>query len=157
MIFQKRAQINLENNMPPAIPMAEETGQTDDVETVVGPSVNVEGDLSSNGNIIVKGTVMGSVNTTKQLTVEKGAKIVANIKAGTAVVAGEIKGNIKIKGSLQLTSTSKIVGDIDVKDLNVESGAIIYGKVAMPGVEVEKRTTRLVRAIRKPDEEATTL
>lgn len=127
-----------------------QTAISDDVETIVGPSVNVEGDLSSSGNIVVKGTVNGSVNTTKLLTVEKGARIIANIKAGSAVVAGEIKGNIKIKESLELTSTSKILGDLSVKTLTVESGAVIYGKVTMPGVETgESKVDRLVRRAKK--------
>jgi cytoskeletal protein CcmA (bactofilin family) len=35
----------------------------DEVETVVGPSVHVEGDFASEGNIIVKGMVSGNVKT----------------------------------------------------------------------------------------------
>ncbi|PIR74648.1 MAG: hypothetical protein COU35_01400, partial [Candidatus Magasanikbacteria bacterium CG10_big_fil_rev_8_21_14_0_10_47_10] len=60
--------------------------QHDDVETVVGPSVHVEGDFASEGNIVVKGSVAGSVKTSRQLTVVEGAKILANVKAGTALV-----------------------------------------------------------------------
>lgn len=122
----------------------------DDIETVVGPSVNVEGDLSSAGNIIVKGTVSGSVNTTKHLTVEKGAKIIANVKANSASISGEVKGNLKVRETLELTSTSKILGDIAVKTLSVEPGALVYGKITMPGVETaEKKENRVVRRLRK--------
>lgn len=141
MIFNKM-QEELENHEEINETLANESISQDDVETVVGPSVNVEGDLSSKGNIIVKGTVTGNVNTSKQLTVEKGAKIVANIKAGQAVVAGEIQGNIKIKESLELNSSSKIIGDISVKTLSVEPGAILYGKIAMPGAEVAGKTKK---------------
>lgn len=149
MIFQRHTTPNL------AEPSSEtevksQSATSDDVETIVGPSVHVEGDLSSSGNIVVKGTVTGSVNTTKLLTVEKGAKIVANVKAGSAVVAGEIKGNVKIKESLELTSTSKVLGDMSVKTLTVEPGAMIYGKVTMPGVDVgESKVERLVRRAKK--------
>ena len=118
---------------------------SDDVETVVGPSVNVQGDLTSAGNIVVKGTVTGSVSTSKLLTVEKGAKIIADVQAGQAVVAGEIKGNLKIQDSLELTSTSRILGDITVKTLSVEAGALIYGKISMPGMEDGER-----KAVRQP-------
>ena len=149
MIFQRHTMPNL------AEPSVEteikaQTAVSDDVETIVGPSVNVEGDLSSSGNIVVKGMVTGSVNTTKLLTVEKGAKIIANIKAGSAVVAGEIKGNVKIKESLELTSTAKVLGDMSVKILTVEPGAMIYGKVTMPGMEGgESKVDRLVRRAKK--------
>ncbi len=118
----------------------------DEVETVVGPSVNVEGDFASEGNIIVKGTVSGSVATSKFLLVEQGAKIIANVRAGSAKISGEVKGNMKIKESLELTSTAKVLGDIEARVLVIEAGAILYGKVTMPGLEGSEmkpaRTTR---------------
>lgn len=149
MIFQRHTTPNLAEPSVEAEVKAQ-SAISDDVETIVGPSVNVEGDLSSSGNIVIKGMVTGSVNTTKLLTVEKGAKIVANVKAGSAVVAGEIKGNVKIKESLELTATSKVLGDMSVKTLTVEPGAMIYGKVTMPGVDTnESKVDRLVRRAKK--------
>lgn len=115
--------------------------RSDDVETVVGPSVNVEGDFSSEGNIIVKGTVSGSVKTSKLLTVEPGAKIFANLKAGSALIAGEIRGNVKVGEKLELTSTARVGGDVECQTLVVEAGALLCGKVSMKGLEglLEKR------------------
>lgn len=111
----------------------------DEVETVVGPSVNVEGDFSSEGNIVVKGTVSGSVKTSKRLTVEQGAKIFANVKANEAIISGEIRGDAKVSDKMELTSTARVAGDIDCKILAVEPGALIYGKVTMKGIEPEKK------------------
>lgn len=113
----------------------EPSASKDEVETIVGPSVNVEGDFASEGNIIVKGTVAGSVRTSKFLTVELGAKVLANVRAGSAKISGDVRGNMKIKESLEITSTGKVGGDIEVKTLIVEAGAAICGKVSMPGME----------------------
>ncbi|KKW42960.1 MAG: hypothetical protein UY92_C0002G0077 [Candidatus Magasanikbacteria bacterium GW2011_GWA2_56_11] len=107
----------------------------DDVETVVGPSVVVEGDFASEGNILVKGTVSGSVKTARLLTVETGAKIMANVKAGDAVVAGEVRGNVKVDQQLELTSSAKVLGDIQCQVLVVSAGALLQGKVNMKGLE----------------------
>ncbi len=115
--------------------LAEITPQPDEVETIVGPSVNVEGDFASEGNIVVKGTVTGSVRTSRFLLVEPGAKIVANVRAGSAKISGDVKGNMKIRESLELTSTAKILGDVEVKVLSIEPGALVMGKIAMPGIE----------------------
>lgn len=111
--------------------------QHDEVETVVGPSVVVEGDFASEGNIIVKGTVSGSVKTSKLLTVEKGAKILASVKAGNAIVAGSVKGNVKVEERLDLTETSQILGDIICKILNVDAGALVQGKISMKGLDIK--------------------
>lgn len=129
----------------------------DEVDTVVGPSVNVEGDFASEGNIIVKGSVSGSVRTSKNLLVEAGAKILANVAAGNAEISGEVKGNMKIKDSLQLTATAKVLGDVEAKVLVVEAGALLYGKVTMPGVDPsEVKAARAAKALagKKFDETA---
>ena len=107
----------------------------DNVDTVVGPSVNVEGDFSSAGNIVVKGSVSGSVHTSKHLLVEEGANILANVQAGSATVSGTIKGNVKVEDTLILTSTAKILGDIRADVLQIEAGAILNGKVSMKNLE----------------------
>jgi len=109
----------------------------DDVETVVGPSVKVEGDFASEGNIVVKGIVSGSVKTSKMLTVEDGAKIFANVNAGNAVVSGGIKGNVKVAERLELTETAQVQGDVNCSILSVAPGALIHGKIVMKGVSLK--------------------
>lgn len=110
----------------------------DDVETVVGPSVTVEGDFSSEGNILVKGTVSGNVRTSKLLTVEVGAKILANVRAGNAMISGRIKGNVRIENQLELTETAQIEGDISCKILVIAAGALVHGKVVMKGITIDE-------------------
>lgn len=118
-------------------PMNTNRTQHDEVETVVGPSVVVEGDFSSEGNILVKGTVSGNVQTGRLLTVEEGAKILANVKASDALVAGEVKGNMRVEEKLQLTQSARVLGDIYCRVFEVESGAIVHGKVTMTDIEIE--------------------
>ncbi|MBT3418694.1 MAG: polymer-forming cytoskeletal protein [Candidatus Magasanikbacteria bacterium] len=124
-------------------------GTPDDVETVVGPSVHVQGDFASEGNILVKGSVSGNVKTSRLLTVEEGASIMANVKAGEALVSGQIHGNVTASTTVELTASARIVGDIKCANLVVEAGALIYGKVAMVGLKdlvgeksEKKRTSR---------------
>jgi cytoskeletal protein CcmA (bactofilin family) len=102
-----------------------------EVETTVGPSVKVEGNFVSKGNIIVEGQVVGSLKTEKDLRVGENAKIAANISAANAFIAGEIKGNVKAKDRLELSSTSKIFGDVEAKVLIINAGAILNGRCAM--------------------------
>lgn len=125
----------------------------DDVETVVGPSVHVEGDFASEGNILVKGMVSGNVKTSKLLTAEPGSKILANVRAGSAVVAGSIVGNVKVLDRLEVTSSAQIAGDVECKILVVEAGAKIHGKITMKGLEIDmpkaEKKSSLIRRIDK--------
>ncbi len=121
----------------------------DEVETVVGPSVVVEGDFASEGNILVKGTVSGSVKTARLLTVEPGAKIMANVRAGDAVIAGEVRGNVRVDQQLELTASARVLGDVQCQVLVVAAGALLQGKVSMKGLEnadtERRRTTKKSR------------
>lgn len=121
----------------------------DEVETVVGPSVVVEGDFASEGNILVKGTVSGSVKTARLLTVESGAKILANVKAGDAIVSGEVRGNVKVDNQLELTASAQVLGDINCQVLVVAAGALIHGKIAMRGMEGAEAASDKKRPVRR--------
>jgi len=139
MIFQKpSADIALDKSEIEE-PKIYETPQADEVDTVVGLSVNVEGDFASEGNIIVKGSVSGSVHTSKHLLVEPGARIMANVDTGSATISGTIKGNLRVKESLELTASAIVLGDIKVKVLKVEAGALLQGKIVMKVPEKEMR------------------
>jgi cytoskeletal protein CcmA (bactofilin family) len=102
-------------------------------ETVVGPSVKIQGDLNSEGNIKIEGQVAGKVKTSQSVFVIPGAKIAADILAGNAIIGGEIQGNLKITGHLILQGTARILGDISCSILRVEDGAQFSGKCSMQG------------------------
>lgn len=104
---------------------------TGPAETVVGPSVKIQGDFNSEGNIRIEGHVNGTVKTTQNVYAGESSKITANVTAGNCTVAGEILGNIKVSGSLILESTARISGDISCAILRVEDGAQFSGKCSM--------------------------
>jgi cytoskeletal protein CcmA (bactofilin family) len=155
MIFQRTAkQLPAVPELSPTDMFSAPAPEGDTVETVVGPSVNVEGDFSSEGDIIVKGSVTGTVYTSRMLLVEQGAKIFANVQAGNAKISGEVKGNMKVRETLELSATARVLGDIEVRTLSVEPGAVLYGKVSMTGVEgLDTKPVRSSRTSQRKTEE----
>lgn len=100
----------------------------DEIETVIGPSVQVEGNFIANGDIIIEGVVSGNIRTEKNLRIGSQAKIFANITAANALISGEVQGNVKVKDSLELTESAKIFGDVRSNIISIASGAVIHGK-----------------------------
>jgi cytoskeletal protein CcmA (bactofilin family) len=100
-------------------------------DTIVGPSVKMQGDLISEGNIKIEGGVTGKITTSESLVIGSGAEIIAEIKAGNASIAGSVKGNITISGQLILHATAQVHGDISCGVLRVEDGAHFTGKCSM--------------------------
>lgn len=105
--------------------------RTDDVETIIGPSVKIEGEFTSSGNLIVGGVISGKLSTTKHLKVEESAKIAADVKAGEAIIAGEIAGNLIVEGRLEILATAKIDGDIQTGSISIQQGAQLNGNFTM--------------------------
>ncbi len=113
-----------------------------EAETIIGPSVKVQGDFIGQGNVVIEGVVKGSVKTNGDLKIGEQAKINASITAANAKISGEIKGNVKIKGDLELSSNAKIFGDIETKSICVARGAVLNGKCIMveEGASEEKKS-----------------
>lgn len=109
-------------------------------ETIIGPSVHMEGDFAGEGNVRVEGIARGSLKTKGDLWVAPGAKIYAAVEALNATILGEVKGNMKIVEQLNLRATARVAGDVEAKNLTVESGALINGKVC---VSHDRRETNL--------------
>ena len=106
-----------------------------ETETVIAPSVRVEGDFVSEGNVRIEGMVTGSISTERDLIVGEAAKITADIQARNGVVAGELHGNLRVFDRLELSSTARIHGDIQAKVLSVAPGAMMRGQLVI-GLEV---------------------
>lgn len=103
--------------------------------TVVAEGVHVEGNFKGNGPMVIDGSVKGKVQTSQTLQVGEHAVIEANVKAGSALVAGRIKGSIVVKDLVELTGTAVVEGDITSKLLIVAEGAVINGKINMGATE----------------------
>ncbi len=108
------------------------------VETIVGSSVKLKGNLKSDGDININGSVSGDVKTKSSIQIGTSANVVANIKAKNIQVSGIVQGNIEAKETLQISETGKVYGDINVGVLSVSPGAIFSGKCAM--TETKKET-----------------
>ncbi len=102
-----------------------------EVETIIGPTVKVEGDFKADGNVIVEGQMVGNLKTKKGLRVGEGAKIQANVEAENAWVGGEMIGNVLVRNHLELASHASIKGDVETQILTVETGARINGNLKM--------------------------
>lgn len=110
----------------------------DNPETIVSSSMRIEGELKSNGNIIIDGTINGKVHTSKDLIVGPSAQIEADILAANATIAGVIRGNVSVKGLLQIMETGKIVGNISCGSLGIREGAYFSGACKMNEPKKEK-------------------
>jgi len=105
----------------------------EEAETIIGAGVRVEGTFNAVGNVVVKGELVGSMETQSDVYLMEGGVIEANIKASNAIIAGRVKGNLKVEEKIELNSTARLSGDINCQSLSIEEGAILHGKCKVGG------------------------
>lgn len=120
------------------------------VETIVGESVKLKGNLKSDGDVIINGSVSGDIRTKASVKVGTNANVVASIKAANVQISGVVQGNVDAKETLQISETGKVYGDIQAGVLVVSPGALFSGKCSM--VET-KREIELEPVLEMEEEE----
>jgi len=103
----------------------------DKVDTLVGNKTVFEGKLHAYGGIRIDGTVKGEIECQGVLVVGNAGKIEANITSDSAIVGGEVIGNITAKDRLEIISQGRVVGDIATSHLVIADGVIFEGSCRM--------------------------
>lgn len=100
----------------------------EDAETIIGTGVKVDGTFIAHGNVILKGDLVGSLETESDFQLGDGGSIQADIKAKNAFVAGGVNGNLNVDEKIELASSANVKGDINCNVLAIEEGAVLKGK-----------------------------
>lgn len=95
------------------------------VPSIISRHLAVRGDLDSDGDIQVDGSIEGDVKTTT-LTIGESGSIKGAITAETVLVAGHVVGQIRAK-TVSLSRTARVEGDIWHDSLAIEGGARFEG------------------------------
>ena len=101
--------------------------------TIIARGVRLQGDFTSQGDVVIEGEVQGHIETTGQLAVGIEAKLKADVSASDASVAGSIEGTLTVQRRLDLKSTARVFGDVTCETASIEAGAVLEGKVKIGG------------------------
>ena len=107
------------------------TGQM--LNALFGPDSQVNGRLRFEGAVQIDGTFTGNISTNDLLIIGERAKIAADINCGSAVVSGEVTGNLTAAGSVELQRGAHVRGDISTPTLAIDKGAVFDGVSRMMG------------------------
>src|SRR5213593_4380113 len=100
-------------------------------EALRDPNANRK--LQFEGAVQIDGTFTGSISTNDLLIIGEHAKIAADVNCGSAVVSGEVTGNITAGGAVELHKGAHVKGDISTPTLAIDKGAVFDGLSRMLG------------------------
>ena len=106
------------------------------IGALLGAGNHVEGDLSFEGRVRVDGHFHGRIYTEDLLELGENGLLDGEADLARAVIAGAVKGNIRVREHLLVTSTGTISGSLDAGVVELQAGAKLIGEVRIRGSEI---------------------
>lgn len=117
-------------NNTPGNPGKMNDGSAEKLNRIVDGS-HIEGEIVSDSNIRIDGTVTGNIRVAGRLVVGATGKVKGEIMCENAEVEGTVLGKIHVNGLLSLKASARLEGDIFTNKLAIEPGAVFSGACSM--------------------------
>ena len=116
--------------------------------SVLGPTLKFRGELSAQEDLIIQGSVEGSITHTQSLTVGTDGTMKGDIRARVIVVDGKVEGDLYATESVNIRATAKVKGNVFAPRVGITEGAFFQGQVEMQpsGAAVQEHSARLRHA-----------
>ncbi len=99
--------------------------------TVIGAGITIEGEITTDEDVVVQGTVRGKLNAKDGVVVEQGGVVEADVTGGPLTVAGSVIGNISSTDRVDLQPGARVVGNVKATRITIADGAQFKGNVDM--------------------------
>lgn len=99
--------------------------------SIIAAGTTLKGDISSNGDIRIDGTLQGNIQSTAKVVIGANGVVEGDISGQQADIMGKINGTIKVKELLQLKGGCTVTGNIYASKLQIETNANFNGQCHM--------------------------
>jgi cytoskeletal protein CcmA (bactofilin family) len=83
-------------------------------------------------HLVIEGSMNGNIEMEKHnFTVGSKGRVEGEIKAQNVKVSGQMIGNIRTQGKVEITKEADFIGDIRAKSISVEDGAYFKGSIEL--------------------------
>jgi len=98
---------------------------------LIGNGTTIKGEIKSNGDIRIDGTLIGQVYSKGKIVVGNTGVIEGEIYCQNADFSGNINAKVEVSELLSLKATSRLKGEIVTNKLAIEPGARFTGMCTM--------------------------
>lgn len=119
---------------------------TSNGNTLIGAGTTITGDLESNGDIRIDGTLKGNLKGKAKIIIGTDGLVEGNINGLQADIMGHVTGNIQVQELLYLHGSTQVNGDISAGKLQVEPTAVFNGNCNM-GTNVIELKKEMANAV----------
>jgi len=101
-------------------------------QSMIGPSISIEGTVSGSGDLLVEGEVRGKIELkSNRLTIGRLGRVFADVYARKVCVQGQVDGQLIVSEELEILATATIQGTITAPRVSLQDGARFNGTIDM--------------------------
>ena len=100
-----------------------------DRRLTIGRGITMSGEIEECDYLLVEGTVEAALKGANVLEIAESGTFYGTVNINEATIAGRFEGDITVNGRLTITSTGTVTGSISYKEIEIEAGAVLDGKL----------------------------
>ncbi|WP_028975171.1 bactofilin family protein [Spirochaeta cellobiosiphila] len=104
-----------------------------DIKTTLGSTTGFNGTMRFSSSLQINGRFEGRIESPGFLYIHEGAEVIADIKVGSILIGGLVRGNVEASQELEIVETGQVYGNLKANVLKIADGVIFEGKVEMIG------------------------
>ncbi len=112
------------------------------VNTIIGKSTTIEGNMHFSGVLKVDGMVIGNLSADGEhsiLILNGDGRIQGEVKVANIMVNGTVEGNVHASKKVELFENARIIGDVFYNLLEMEVGSTVNGKLIKNDSAINER------------------
>ncbi|MEE9137706.1 MAG: polymer-forming cytoskeletal protein [candidate division NC10 bacterium] len=98
--------------------------------TVMGKDAKLEGKIETEGSIQIECEVSGEMKVRRKLVIAQSGSVRADVQTADVTIHGEYEGNMVATGSVEITPTGRVDGNIETNSIIISKGGMFNGNVA---------------------------
>ena len=123
-------------------------------QNTLAKGTTITGDIISDGDFRIEGTVQGNVKTSGKVVIGRTGIINGTLKSTNADIEGKFSGKLFLSDTLSLKSSAHVEGEVIVGKLAVEPGATFNATCSMKGAlkELNNGSRTGQQTIQRPEQ-----
>jgi cytoskeletal protein CcmA (bactofilin family) len=99
--------------------------------TVIGEGLSVEGDITSDEEVVVQGNLRGKLTSSDAVSIGSAGVVQADVAGQSVSIAGQVTGDVSAPERVDIQAGGRLVGDVKAARFTIADGASFKGAVDM--------------------------
>ena len=103
-----------------------------DEKTIIGEYISIEGNIRGEEDLLIEGSMKGNIEIEKHnFALGPKGRFEGEIQAQNVSISGQMVGNIKTQGKVEITKEADFSGEVKAKSISVGDGAYFKGTIEL--------------------------